>query len=249
MYLNYVLLGMLLSTQVLANPSRIVLREANNAVSLKLSSRVTETSPDTCTGTEDSTIGCSSSTYVKYLTEASINLTVVDDPAFSVKGEELAVDFLGEELSVKSKTASQTVFLVEKAVTKKIVGRTHFITFDVRLLPRNVATLSAAIDFANFQVKNGLMSFQTGVSGEEARTRFSARKGSWLGYYETQWEGGDITDRLNVEPFAGGLRHTLDVREAGTQLRGRMEFVLLRDAGTTDTRNLLKAQAIRIKYR
>jgi hypothetical protein len=249
MRLSMALFALTLMTHVHAQSFKeIKLTEGTNEQTVTLKSEIYGT-VESCSGTGDDRYCSSLSTELIGTTETTVSLSVEESPDFNVAGEVLKVKLSGERLYISSNKSSKTVFLIDRVV-KSRTRRNSKITslVSVKLIPRDAAEIKGLVEFRNLAVKDKILSFETGVEGDKGATQLSVLRRYWFVYASAPAFDEVLGERVKVEPIAGGLRHSFDLRETGLNLKGQMNLTLIRSAGLPDTHDITNAEQIRVKY-
>lgn len=239
---------LLLSFTALAqDTASFTLTEGSSPFTTRLQTTVEEES-EFCTlgeyGTECST---SRNTYKKV---GDISISVEPNAAIPHAGEELTVELKGKIFAIRSKQSSNVYFSWESTQTNRRVRNTIYQTLNVVLKPREVSVDQAKIAFRNFEIKNGVLSYETGVEGEDTKTQLFVARDSLLAGWTWFAKDYDLSQGLaKVEPFAGGLRHTMRMSDLNLRLRGLMKFSLSRRVSQYGTRAMTQTESVVVRYR
>lgn len=244
------LLGITLLFSVAAlaqDTASFTLTEGSSPFATKLRTTIVVESESCSMGENGSDCTTYRNTYNKV---GDISISVEPNAAIPHAGEELTVEYKDNFLAIRSKQSSNVYFSWESTQTNRQVRNTIYQTINVVLKPREVSVDEAKIAFRNFEIKNGVLSYETGVEGENTKTMLFAARDSFFAGWSWFAKDYDLSQGLaKVEPFAGGLRHTMKMSDLKLRLRGLMKFSLSRRVSQHGTRDMTQTESVVVRYR
>jgi hypothetical protein len=249
MGLKILIAALVFATSVIAaDRVTIGLTEAPKVV--RLNSKVT-VAFESCGSDIEGNMSCRTEYWDKYVTRAEITISAAALEGVATVGEVVTVHLSGETISLRTNREAPTYFTYtndQSARGSRGFGGAIDITSTLSLTPHAVVEGLERHAVRNLRVQNGLVTFETSAKAPDQQTRLGVYRSGLFGWDQLKvfTLGEDVAEQ--VEPYAGGLLHTVAVRDLRQRLRGRTKFSVTRASAPMATLNVTGNAQVVVRY-